>query len=544
LQSRGVSLQWLVRFIRQLQQDINGGREMPRTALLGFGDRIPYSFLTTHSLVGQIVHPLTKPTQAPLYALVPEAYRGTPDVFVSHTWTSLLVGPALQRIGSLDALEPLGNKFVWIDFVSYNQHTFKSVIKDMRAVIEKAGRLVVSSTPIPIYCRSWCLWELFCAMKVGVPVELAVCRGYRNDKILSVNALYRSFTGINAARSSNATDQQAIYQAFLDQYGTEEQANAAIEKLIRDQFSHRWYELQTGSADLTFSPTPWVADTEGTTRERTQPFFLPGLLDSEDFHSGRTIRQVFADAGVYLAQKDQLAVELGKAEQALQAANVDYRDFYSAILTGDARAVELGIRAGIDVTKALTPDSPTPLGLAISGGFPDVVRLLLAAGADPNATIGRGSTALSMAVDKKYREIVHMLLDGGAAVDAEEGDGRTPLVWAAERGDEHTVAALLDRGADLNHIVRSNGATALHVAAQEQHEKVVELLLARGARVNLRTASGNTPLHFAAYAGNTKIAALLLQHGADPKVVNRAKKTPRDVAGERGHVGVVQMMGG
>ena len=546
LQSRGVSLQWLIQFIRQLQQDINGGRQMPPTALMGFSDRgtRQYSFFTTHSLVGQIVHPLTKSAQAPLYALVPAAHRGTPDIFVSHTWSSLLVGPALQRIGSLDALEPLGDKFVWIDFVCYNQHTFKSVIKDMRAVLEAAGRLVVCSTPTPIYCRSWCLWELFCAVRSGVPVELAVCRGYRNDKILSVNALYRSFTGIKAARSSNSADQQAIYQAFLVQYGTAEQADTTIETLIREQFSNSWYELQTKGAGLAFSPTPWVADTEGATRQRTGPFFLPGLLNSEDFRSGRTIRQVFADAGVYLAEADRLTVELNKAERALQAAKLDYRDFYRAVLIGDTGGVQSGINAGIDVTKALTPDSPTPLGLAISGGFPDIVRLLLAAGVDPNASIGGGSTALSTAVDKKNSEIVQMLLDSGAAVDAEEKDGMTALVWAAERGDEQMVMALLDRGADVNHIVRWSGATALHTASQEQHEKVVALLIARGARVDLKTASGNTPLHFAANGGNQNIVIMLLEHGANPTTANRARKTPLDLAREGGHVGVAELMGG
>src|SRR5262245_55349213 len=88
LEARGVRRQWACDFIRHLLRDINAARAVP-----------PFYFLNCHGLVQEIVKPLTAALRAPLYALVPEEHRGRPTTFVSHTWSSLLVGPDQQRIG-------------------------------------------------------------------------------------------------------------------------------------------------------------------------------------------------------------------------------------------------------------------------------------------------------------------------------------------------------------------------------------------------------------------------------------------------------------
>jgi ankyrin repeat protein len=221
----------------------------------------------------------------------------------------------------------------------------------------------------------------------------------------------------------------------------------------------------------------------------------------------------------------------------------DYRAFMKAVLTGDTAAAQSMISRGFDSTKSETPGTPTPFGVAVGEGFLEIVKLILAAGTDPNASIGSGSAALALAADKGHTEIVKVLLARGAAVDAQEEDGRTALAWAAERGNDEIVACLLDFGADVNHVVHSNGATALHLAAQ-RHEGTVALLLARGARIDLKTTGGNTALHFAAYNGNTNIVSLLLKHGADPAAVNRQGKSSRDIARESGKADVLRLLGG
>ena len=84
---------------------------------------------------------MTKDIGGPLFALVPPEHRGRPTQFISHTWKSLLIGPQRQRIGTLDALYEKEDKFVWIDFACYNQHTVqpKNISADMFGVINAIG---------------------------------------------------------------------------------------------------------------------------------------------------------------------------------------------------------------------------------------------------------------------------------------------------------------------------------------------------------------------------------------------------------------------
>lgn len=60
----------------------------------------------------------------------------------------------------------------------------------------------------------------------------------------------------------------------------------------------------------------------------------------------------------------------------------------------------------------------TPLMEAASGGYVDVGRVLLQAGADPNASPVPTSrdTALTIAADKGHHKFVELLLQHGAAV--------------------------------------------------------------------------------------------------------------------------------
>ena len=162
----------------------------------------PYALLNVRSFVETFVLPITADLRAPLWAFVPEENRGTPDFFVSHTWSSLLLGPPEQEIGTLDAIKDL-DRYVWIDFVAYNQHTFESIPTDMEAVIGEIGKVVSTGTPVPMLGRIWCLWELLCANRTGTEFDIAVRPGYRNDKILAVNTFYRLLWGSRRLSQQN-----------------------------------------------------------------------------------------------------------------------------------------------------------------------------------------------------------------------------------------------------------------------------------------------------------------------------------------------------
>ena len=73
---------------------------------------------------------------------------------------------------------------------------------------------------------------------------------------------------------------------------------------------------------------------------------------------------------------------------------------------------------------------------------PDLVPLLVDAGADVNATEGGGMTPLHYAAADGLGPLVSVLLDAGADASATDESGKTPLDWALEYGDSETIALL------------------------------------------------------------------------------------------------------
>ena len=82
----------------------------------------------------------------------------------------------------------------------------------------------------------------------------------------------------------------------------------------------------------------------------------------------------------------------------------------------------------------------TPLNSAASGRHADVARLLLDAGADPDARQASGWTPLHSAAHNGDLELVELLLARGADPAATNDDGATVLSMAEEGGNADVVA--------------------------------------------------------------------------------------------------------
>lgn len=80
-------------------------------------------------------------------------------------------------------------------------------------------------------------------------------------------------------------------------------------------------------------------------------------------------------------------------------------------------------------------------------------------------------------------EIVRVLVEAGADPNAHEPGDETPLHWAASSDDAHVAAALIDAGADVNAPDGSIG-TPLGNAVGYGCWEVARLLVARNARVD------------------------------------------------------------
>jgi hypothetical protein len=98
----------------------------------------------------------------------------------------------------------------------------------------------------------------------------------------------------------------------------------------------------------------------------------------------------------------------------------------------------------------------TPLKIASSLGFTEVVKILLLYGAniDENPT-GYGLHAIHLAAEEGHDDIIELLLSNGSNINARDDGGRTALYYATHYERYSTVELLLKAGAKVNIIGKS-----------------------------------------------------------------------------------------
>ena len=183
----------------------------------------------------------------------------------------------------------------------------------------------------------------------------------------------------------------------------------------------------------------------------------------------------------------------------------------------------------------------TALHKAASGGYNDIVQLLLSKGASIEAPNYYNHTPLHHAAWCGHTSTVELLLSKGASIEAMDKDNDTPLHLAALYGHTSTVELLLSKGASSEAINNFND-TPLHHAAWAAHTSIVELLLSQGASIEATDKYNDTPLHLAALYGHTSTVELLLSKGASIEVTNKDNNTPLHLAAKRGNTSIVELL--
>ncbi len=106
---------------------------------------------------------------------------------------------------------------------------------------------------------------------------------------------------------------------------------------------------------------------------------------------------------------------------------------------------------------------------AASYGHTEIIKELIAAGADVNVKNNDGETALMSAAIGGRTEVVKILIIAKADVNAQDNKGETALIEAAYCGHTEVVKMLLRAGA-------KHGKTALDCIRTLGNKEIIELL--------------------------------------------------------------------
>ena len=149
---------------------------------------------------------------------------------------------------------------------------------------------------------------------------------------------------------------------------------------------------------------------------------------------------------------------------------------------GDRPLFDTPGELGKNLRKGLDPNGKTPFGITLlQAGARDgdvaAVRLLIAHGADVDATAPLLRTPLHEAVIGGHTEVCRALLDAGADPNKSHQMFDLPLQQAIVRRNEPIVRLLVARGADPRRIVGAGGtATALDMALASGSEKIIRII--------------------------------------------------------------------
>jgi ankyrin repeat protein len=308
---------------------------------------------------------------------------------------------------------------------------------------------------------------------------------------------------------------------------------------------------QAGRADILALLVEFGADVDRRDKRGARP------LDSAAEHGDLGIVRLLVEAGATPDPREDdpevrrplvIAADRGSVDIALylleNGANPDPgTDRWGAPLLhaakhDDIRLAERLIGMGASIAPRDRLSRETPLHRAAAWSTPDMVRLLIRAGAPLDARDWDGETPLFQAAGIGRHEIVAILIEAGAAIDIPDEDGRSALVAALrnrpgpdhEKGIDDPFVPTRDRvqshwagirDRDMDGVARLLAArtsdldTALAEAVWGGWEEAARILVSRGALVHGRTFDGRAALAGSFFYPGLSMFDLLVEANVD-----------------------------
>jgi ankyrin repeat protein len=287
--------------------------------------------------------------------------------------------------------------------------------------------------------------------------------------------------------------------------------------------------------------------------------FLLGHVVGQDIGVGRgqggPLHQASFDGDL-----EKIEELLGENKEELNATDqLGRTPLHYAAAAGQEKAAKLLIAKGADVNATFSYSfkeldrsnhcyedylefsgtSAPPVVTAASSGQLEMVELLTAHGAKLTAEQVNEFELLHNVADVAMAKLFIRL---GADVNGRDKHGATPLNHAAIWKERHEIVGLLlEAGADLN--IAGKYETPLTAAARMGHTDLVKSFLKQGADPNVMGESFSaSPLTASARYGKTEMIKLLLKAGADPNKQPKNAGTPLHFAADSGDVEAAKVL--
>ncbi|XP_035703978.1 ankyrin repeat domain-containing protein 17 isoform X5 [Folsomia candida] len=256
--------------------------------------------------------------------------------------------------------------------------------------------------------------------------------------------------------------------------------------------------------------------------------------------------------------------------------NTASNEFKESALTvacykGHLEMVRFLLASGAD-QQHKTDEMHTALMEASMDGHVEVAKLLLDCGAQVNMPVDSFESPLTLAACGGHVELAQLLIDRGANIEEVNDEGYTPLMESSREGHIQVVKCLIAAGAKVNAETDETHETALTLSAcggfleavdtlvnkgadielgastplmeasQEGHYQVVKYLLDKNAQIHRETQTGDTALSYASENGHVDVVQLLVENGANPEHLSEGGRTPLMKACRGGHVDVIKFL--
>ncbi len=327
----------------------------------------------------------------------------------------------------------------------------------------------------------------------------------------------------NGAKADDTTAQYAL--SYADEstirtvMGHFPEFGAAYRKA--DALLHPETDSSDETAETPVSPEAVIAAQKGLKEKGLYDSQINALFD-------RSLQEVLADA---ILEKEQAKVQAIMQRQDLNLTDITpgtWSALMSAAEVGDLETARQLLALGADVNhrgeadrtalaRAIFSSHPDMVALLVKHGAsltvegpsigvplilaeekPEIIRILLDAGADPNVKNSyRGETVLHTAAMHGAVDTAKMMLKAHADVNTRNRWDDTPLLTAVERNHSDIVALLIANGADLEAAKPYDGSTPLLNAVKSSRHSIIHMLVQAGANVNAADKYGNTPLSLA-----------------------------------------------